>query len=264
MKLHKAAAHGVDGMFGCIDCAHTYWKNCPKAWQGSCVGRSKHPTIVLESICDYNLWFWHGAYGFAGSMNDINILDSSPLLSSWVDGSFQQKEELAGVVPFYIGEEEFDRLFVLADGIYPRFSRFVKTISQPSTDGEKRFVAWQESKRKDVERVFGVLQQAFKYVSAPILQLNLDDIASRFRTCMIMHNMIVSDRIMDGDVHATYNPANSIDDMEEAQPEALRDVLPGGGYNDQAFDLPMGWNNLPNPGEHNPQRLTERWRLTRD
>ena len=174
VKLHKAA-HGVDGMFGCIDCTHTPTGRIVRRHGKGVVlvGRSTQQ-FVLESICDYNLWFWHGAYGFAGSMNDINILDSSPLLSSWVDGSFQQKEELAGVVPFYIGEEEFDRLFVLADGIYPRFSRFVKTISQPSTVGEKRFVAWQESKRKDVERVFGVLQQAFKYVSAPILQLNLN------------------------------------------------------------------------------------------
>ena len=27
-KLHKAV-HGVDGMFGSLDCMHTWWKNCP-------------------------------------------------------------------------------------------------------------------------------------------------------------------------------------------------------------------------------------------
>ena len=33
----------------------------------------------LEAIIDHNLWFWHAAFGFMGSCNDINILDVSPL-----------------------------------------------------------------------------------------------------------------------------------------------------------------------------------------
>eukprot|EP00978_Attheya_sp_CCMP212_P025692 scaffold83149_cov57-Attheya_sp.AAC.2 len=33
----------------------------------------KQPNIVLEAKCDYNLWFWHVACGFSGTMNDINI-----------------------------------------------------------------------------------------------------------------------------------------------------------------------------------------------
>jgi hypothetical protein len=33
-KLHKAT-HSVDGMIGSLDYTHTFWKNCPKAWQGS-------------------------------------------------------------------------------------------------------------------------------------------------------------------------------------------------------------------------------------
>jgi Plant transposon protein len=37
-NLHKEA-HGVNGMVGSLDCSHTYWKNCPKAWQGSFQGK---------------------------------------------------------------------------------------------------------------------------------------------------------------------------------------------------------------------------------
>ena len=35
--LHKEV-HGVNGMIGALDCSHTYWKNCPKGWQGSWKG----------------------------------------------------------------------------------------------------------------------------------------------------------------------------------------------------------------------------------
>jgi hypothetical protein len=51
VKLHKAA-RSVDGMIGSLDCTHTFWKNCPKAWQGSYKGKESKPSIVMESIAD--------------------------------------------------------------------------------------------------------------------------------------------------------------------------------------------------------------------
>ena len=79
IKLHKAQ-HKVDGMLGSLDCSHTWWKNCPKAWQGSFQGKEKRPTIVLEAMCDYHLYFWHASYGYCGTLNDLNILAMLPLI----------------------------------------------------------------------------------------------------------------------------------------------------------------------------------------
>jgi Plant transposon protein len=60
VALHKEM-RGAPGMFGSLDCMHTtYWKNCPVvAWQQSLKGKASGPTIVMEAIADYNLWFWH-------------------------------------------------------------------------------------------------------------------------------------------------------------------------------------------------------------
>jgi hypothetical protein len=77
---------------------HTYWKNCPVAWQGSYQGKEGKPTIVLEAISDYHLWFWHASYGYAGTLNDRTILNLSPLLQSLIDGTFKSLEEAAKVV----------------------------------------------------------------------------------------------------------------------------------------------------------------------
>jgi Plant transposon protein len=115
-----------------LDCKHVVWKNCPAAWQGSFKGKEKKCTIVLETLCDYHLWFRHVAFGFAGTMNDSCILNLSPLFDSFLSGSFEELESF--VAPFEISEEEFDKLFVLVDGIYSQYSHFVKELKIPLTE----------------------------------------------------------------------------------------------------------------------------------
>ena len=234
-KLHKTV-HKVDGMFGSLDCSHTTWKNCPKAWQGSFRGKEKKSTIVLEAICDYHLWFWHCSYGYAGTLNDKTILNLSPFLESFVNGKFSKLETEAGVVPFNVQDEEFKKLFVLVDGIYPRYSRFVRGIKEPISEEEKSYTAWQKGARKDIERAFGVFEGKFQWISRLIHLHNLKDIAKRVGTCLVLHNMCVPDRIMEGDPRATYNPAASVQDelvLVEA-PEDLREVQ---GFNDGASSI---------------------------
>jgi len=119
VHYHK---HKVPGMLGSLDCAHIVWKNCPVAWQGQYRGKEKEPTIVLEGMCDYNLWFWHVFFGTAGSQNDINVLRLLRLMHEFVTGEFEERERNAEVVPYEIQGKTFERLFVLVDGIYPRYS----------------------------------------------------------------------------------------------------------------------------------------------
>ena len=172
----------------------------------------------MEAICDYNLFLWHVSYGYAGTLNDLNILNLSPLLDRLVDGSFVELEEEAGVVPYSISEEEFDKCFLLVDGIYPKYSRFVKGIKEPISPEETTFTTWQESARKDIERAFGVLKGMWQYLDRPIHSHDLNHISARVTTCVILHNMLVSDRIM-GDYNADYNPAHALEQLEEMQVE---------------------------------------------
>ena len=77
------------GFLGClvhwIACM-LHWKNCPITYQGAYQGKEKFSKLGLEAITDHNLWFWHTAFGFAGSCNDLNILDVSPLHQQFLDG----------------------------------------------------------------------------------------------------------------------------------------------------------------------------------
>ena len=224
VKLHKQQ-HGVDGMVGSLDCSHTYWKNCPKAWQGSYKGKEKMPSIVLEAICDYNLFFWHASYGYTGNLNDRTILSLSPLMDRLLDGSFHQLEMEAGVIPFTISGEQFRETWITTDGIYPRYIRFVKGIKQPINPVEKKYTQWQEAVRKDVERAFGVLKGVFQFLERPILLMDLQQISNRVITCLILHNILVSDRVM-GDCRVSYNPSYQVLDAVEGveQPSDLRET----------------------------------------
>ena len=223
--LHEAV-HEVPGMFGSLDCMHTFWKNCPVAWHGSYKnGKYSGPSIILEAVADHHMWFWHASYGYAGTLSDINILDVSPLFDKFISGEFIKLE--CDAVPFSIGEEEFKEMFVLVDGIYPKFSRFVKGMRQPASKKEKLYTDWHAAVRKDVERAFALLQWKFQALARPIVLMDLQLIHDMTTCCLILHNMCVSDRVMDGDVHATYNPANHVTkegDCVVEDPQELEDI----------------------------------------
>ena len=206
-RLHEMA-HGVEGMLGSLDCMHTVWKNCPMGWQQSFRGKEKASTIVLEAVADHYLWFWHASFGYGGALNDLNILKLSPLMKRLTNGTFTATEEESGVTPFNCGTfGVFDKTYLLVDGIYPPWSRFVRGEKEPYTEAEKRFTAWQEGARKDVERSFGVLQSKWKAVASPIHHLEPRLIGEMMTCCLILHNMGVCDRVM-GDVNIRYDPGS--------------------------------------------------------
>jgi hypothetical protein len=95
----------------------------------------------------------------------------------------------------------------------------------PQTDEEKRYTAWQEAAGKDIELAFGVLQCRFQMMARPFLGHCLEKISRVVSSCLIMHNMCVSDRVMDGDVCAKYNSANKV--MEEEDGDMVIDYKNG-------------------------------------
>lgn len=193
-ELHERQ-HGVAGMLGSLDCMHVPWKNCPVACQGSQMGKSGYPTIVLEAMADYNLWFWHFSFGFPGSLNDINIWDRSCLLKTFLSTEFAEEVDF----DFEVGGTWFRRLWVMVDGIYPELSRFVKTIQEPIGQQACNYAIWQEASRKDIERAFGVLQRKFHFLVKKVELWYVKDISESVVTCILLHNMMVAVRLSQGE-----------------------------------------------------------------
>jgi hypothetical protein len=83
--------------------------------------------------------------------------------------------------------------YYIANRIYPKWSTFIKTISNPLGSKKKHFAVTQESTRKDIELVFRVLQARFAIVRQTIKNFNVCDLKEIMKACIIFHNMIIED-----------------------------------------------------------------------
>jgi len=92
------------------------------AWKGQYTrGDQAGPTVMLEAVASHDLWIWHAFFGVAGSNNDINVLNRSPLFTEVVQGR-------APEIQFTVNGNEYNMGYYLANGIYPEWATFVKTI----------------------------------------------------------------------------------------------------------------------------------------
>ncbi|XP_017249025.1 uncharacterized protein LOC108219935 [Daucus carota subsp. sativus] len=153
--MAETERRGFLGMLGSIDYMHWKWKNFPTAWQGS--------------------------------LNDINVLDRSHLFEDLAEGRDPKVKDT-------INGNEYNMGYYLADGTYPSWPTFVKTIPRPQGNKRKFFASAQESMRKDVERAFGVLQSRFEMVHGPSRFWDVSTMKYIMTSCIILYNKIIDDK----------------------------------------------------------------------
>ena len=189
---NEMAKKGFPGCIASWDCKHFPWKNCPMRLAGQHQGHAEggKKTLILEAICDHRKYFWQVNFGDPGALNDINVLDRSSIVGGLISGDFSVKT----TAPYSINGRMRDWSYFLVDGIYPEWSIFVSTFTNPIDPRKKSFAAAQERVRKDIECAFGILVQRFHVLQRPLRGWYLEDLTDIVHGCTILHNMIVDDR----------------------------------------------------------------------
>jgi len=57
--LVRNAHRGLPGCMGSLDCSQLEWANCRKAFAGMYQNRPGKRSVVMETVCDEDLWIWH-------------------------------------------------------------------------------------------------------------------------------------------------------------------------------------------------------------
>uniref|UniRef100_A0A0D3DB56 DDE Tnp4 domain-containing protein n=1 Tax=Brassica oleracea var. oleracea TaxID=109376 RepID=A0A0D3DB56_BRAOL len=148
---------------------------------------------MLEVVASYDLLIWHAFFGPPGTLNDINVLNRSPIFDDIIKSQAPQ-------VTFSVNGRGYHLVYYLTDGIYPKWATFIQSIPIPQGPKAALFAQHQEAVRKNVERAFGVLQARFSIVKNPALFWDKAKIGKIMRACIILHNMIVEDE-RDGYTH---------------------------------------------------------------
>lgn len=201
LYAHHSQHHGLPGMLGSLDCLHWEWDGCRVANHGQFTqGNRKHATMILEAVASQDLWFWHCYFGPAGSNNDLNVLQMSPIFNHILNGT-------APDTSFQLVGRDFQHGYYLVDGIYHEWAVFVKTIAFPDNEVTVKFKRAQERARKDIERAFGALKKRWGILQRGARSTDRDKVARIMYACCILHNMILED---EGKAVCTYVPEENV------------------------------------------------------
>lgn len=187
----KYADIGFPGCIGAIDCMHYYWKNCPGTDKGQFQNSrvSKLASVQCEGWCDHDLYCWSWFAGRPGTNNDLNVLARSPLFK----GILSKELSINVVQGYKVGNDLnlHHMLYFLGDGIYPRWPFFVLPMANSIVPNERKFSFRQESVRKDIERLFGIMQGRFEIIRRESRRWDLFETIRISNTCVTLHNLIV-------------------------------------------------------------------------
>jgi len=201
--LTRNAERGMPRCIGSLDCSHWEWRNCPKACAGMYQNRHGKRSVVMETVCDEDLWIWHLLEGCPGSHHDVDVLHVSPLYLSVTSG-----ERPPHTFSFAANGTTRTLLYYLVDGIYPRFALFVSPFPNPTTEVEMTFNRLQEALRRDVEGLYAVLTARFHVALHPARYASVAQMVTVIKAVAILHN-IVTEKRRDGFVSRTRMAAGS-------------------------------------------------------
>jgi len=187
--LTRNAARGMPGCMGSIDCTHWTWAKCPKALAGQYKDRNGKISVVIETVCDEDLYIWHSFVGCPGTYNDKSVLVASPLILDVNDGTWPPR-----IYNYTLNGRSRRLLFYAADQGYPRYAIFAQPYSKPDTPRRQVYNVLQEAVRKDAELLYAVWWSRWFITKYPARYMKLPRLINTAKAVATLYNMAVEHR----------------------------------------------------------------------
>ena len=212
---------GLPGCIGSVDCVHIEWDRCPSRRAMQHTGKEGCPTLSFEVVVDHCRRIQSATLGFAGSVNDKTIVRFDGYVKKLRDGT------LFGDKTFKLLGKDGDGnqivvnqqgYYLICDGGYHKWRVLQCPNKYTANENFRRLSQRIESLRKDVECTFGILKIRFKILKYPLLYRKEKTINLIFRTCCVLHNILLDVDGRDLASKAERNEINvAIDDEEEEE-----------------------------------------------
>lgn len=187
LKCHKE--RGMPGCIGALDCSHWEWNICPKGLAGLFQNRKSGRVIVMETVCDEDLYICHLFVGCTSSMNVLNVMQQSPLYHEVTAGNWPPRDNT-----FTSNGRERTLLYNVVDGIYPHYTFFISVYGTADTENGKVFHRLQEALRKDAERLYAVLTARFHIALHHAQYATVGTVSAVAKAVAMLHNMVTENR----------------------------------------------------------------------
>jgi len=126
------------------------------------MSRKSLRAIVLETMCDNNLYIHYLFTGAPRFQNDLKALGPSPLVKDIMNGIRPSKD-----LPYTVNGRTRMILYYITDKAYKKHPVFHSCYVKQVTRKQRIFNRLREAVRKDMERLYGVLTTRFHTLLRP-------------------------------------------------------------------------------------------------
>ena len=180
---------GLTGALGSMDATHVPWDRCPAALRHMHVGKDGHPTLTHNCVVANDLFFMGATRSKPGSLNDKTLVRFDSIADKLRTGMYKHIE-------FVLFDENgtphvHKDPYLIVDGGYHMWVHLVCGYGRAANAKQAEYTARIASARKDVECAFGILKQRFRILKIPLQFRSAATIDAVFRTCMVLHNLIL-------------------------------------------------------------------------
>jgi hypothetical protein len=196
----------------------------------------------------------HVSKPFYGTTNDKKVMQNDTYPCDLINNRVHRER----VFQTYnsLGQlSKWQGAWLLTDNGYGRYMSLQCPDHHATDHDEVMFAEWLESMRKDIECTFGILKSRFRILKNAIRLYFEDDIEDLFRTCAVLHNILLQ---FDGLLSVDWVAVDPNVEEPEVDPEATQPLDMDPDQTQDIRDKPLLDANYQ-PTQHDPDDQIIEW-----